>query len=202
MKLFLDILHNQVKNYNDEKIQLYIKKLKDQSDKLRELVSDLLDVSRIQTGKLIFHKENMRLDELIKDTIEALTPTTTNHRFTLETQPVTVLADRFRVYQVVTNLVMNAIKYSPKKKTIKIEIVKKKRYVLVSVRDFGIGLGKEEHEKIFERLYQVKDPEAKMYPGLGMGLYISKDIIQRHGGKIWVKSKKNKGSTFFHLTYK
>jgi len=108
-----------------------------------------------------------------------------------------VFGDRFRVYQVITNLLTNAVKYSPKKDKIIIDAKKVGKEALVSVKDFGIGIPKDKQEKIFEKLYQVTEPDVKTFPGLGMGLYISNEIVKRHNGKMWVKSQKGKGSTFY-----
>ena len=110
---------------------------------------------------------------------------------------VNVFADRFRMYQVLTNLITNAIKYSKGEKQIKVRIKREADKVVVSVQDFGIGIAKEQQKKIFERLYQVQDDNGRTYPGFGMGLYISKEIITRHKGAIWVESEKGKGSTFY-----
>jgi signal transduction histidine kinase len=108
-----------------------------------------------------------------------------------------VYGDKFRIYQVITNLLNNAIKYSPKSNKIIITMQRLKDNAVVSVRDYGIGIAQDKQQRIFEKLYQVTDPEEKTFPGLGMGLYISKEIINAHNGKMWVKSKKGKGSTFY-----
>ncbi len=95
------------------------------------------------------------------------------------------------------NLLTNAIKYSPRGEKITVSVKKRNGSVQVFVKDKGIGIKHEKQEKIFEKLYQVTDPEERTYPGLGLGLYISKEIIERHHGKIWVESEgKGKGSTF------
>ncbi len=100
---------------------------------------------------------------------------------------------------MLTNLLNNAIKYSPQADTVLIRTAKDQNKILVSIQDFGIGIAKEHQEKIFERFYQVTDPDEKTYPGLGIGLYISYEIVKRHGGQMWVESKKGQGATF-HFT--
>ncbi len=141
---------------------------------MKELVNDLLDVSRIQTGKLNFSKEKFKLNELIAETIDGLQGTTNNQPLLYKSkQSFEVFADKFRICQVLTNLITNASKYSPENTAIVIQA------------------------KIFERLYQVTDVTEKTFPGLGMGLYISKEIIKRHRGNIWVEGEKGKGSTFY-----
>ena len=107
-----------------------------------------------------------------------------------------VRADRDRIGQVVINLLTNARKYSPKNSKIIVKVQKNGTHAIVSVQDFGIGIAKPHQGRIFERFYQVTDVAEKTYPGLGIGLYISSEIVRRHNGKIWVESQKGKGSTF------
>ena len=99
--------------------------------------------------------------------------------------------------QVFTNLINNAVKYSPQLKQVDIYITVSQNTVTVSVRDYGIGIPKEHQQKIFDRFYRVSDVHDKTSPGLGMGLYISSEIVKRHGGRLWVESAENKGATFF-----
>jgi PAS domain S-box-containing protein len=198
MKMFLDILHNNLsKNSNVEALG-YVKRIKDQANKIRDLVNDLLDISRIETGKLQFNKEHFFLEEILFDTIEGIQPAVARHELDfIHEDKLPVYGDRFRIYQVITNLLTNAVKYSPKKDRIIIKAKKNCNNAIVSVQDFGVGIPKDKHEKIFEKLYQVTDPDVKTFPGLGMGLYISNEIVKRHKGRMWVKSEKGKGSTFY-----
>ncbi|HSW97076.1 MAG TPA: PAS domain S-box protein [Candidatus Saccharimonadales bacterium] len=198
MKMFLDILHNYLSKDENFEALGYVNRIKDQANKIRDLVNDLLDVSRIETGKMRFNNENFFLDEILRDTIDGMQPAVRKHELLFnQNEKIVVYGDRFRIYQVITNLLNNAVKYSPKKDKIIITAKKIKNEAVVSVKDFGIGIPKDKHQKIFEKLYQVTDPEVKTFPGLGMGLYISNEIIKRHSGKMWVSSQKGKGSTFF-----
>jgi signal transduction histidine kinase len=198
MKLYVDTLLMRLKKTDDAKAQKILAGIKGQTERLQELVNDLLDVSRLQTGKLTFHKEQFRLDTLINETIEGLQGMTNKQElvFVNKKTAVNVLADRFRIYQVLTNLITNAVKYSPSGSKITITLQKEAGKVVVSVKDTGIGIAKDQHKKIFDRLYQVTDMQEKTFPGFGMGLYISKEIIKRHRGTIWVESEKGKGATF------
>lgn len=197
MKMFIDLQRKQLKSVKAEKAKYFNERIKDQADKLKELTNDLLDVSRIQTGKLRFSREEFDLTQIVTDTVEGLSGTTKKHEFILKgKQKNIVTGDRYRIYQVVVNLITNAIKYSPNGKKINITIKKIKNNVIVSVKDFGIGIKKDQQVKIFDRLYQVTDPNEKTFPGLGLGLYISKEIIERHRGKIWVESEIGKGAVF------
>ncbi len=105
--------------------------------------------------------------------------------------------DRYRVYQVLVNLLTNSIKYSPDGGKIIVATKELPKALLVSIEDFGIGIHPRFRKKIFERLYQVSDPRGKTYPGLGIGLFISSEIVKMHGGKIWVEGKRGKGSIFY-----
>jgi signal transduction histidine kinase len=197
MKLYLEALTARLQT-SDKSTQKIISRIKYQTENLQELVSDLLDVSKIQTGKLTFNKEDFSLNELIEEIIQDMQDASANHRISFRTkQKVSVHADRFRLYQVLTNLLTNAIKYSPEGGEIKVGLKRTDGKSVVSVQDFGIGIPKGQQKKIFDRLYQVTDPTEKTFPGLGMGLYISKEIMKRHKGSIWVESQKDKGSTFF-----
>ncbi len=197
MKMFVDLLYKELQKEKQEKPLYFTKRIKDQTYRLTELTNDLLDVSRIETGKLQLHKELFDLHELVQDTVEGLQATTNHTLLIQDRKKIFVSADRYRVYQVLVNLITNAIKYSPNNKKIKITLEKNDSQVIVGIKDYGIGIAKEKQTKIFDRLYQVSDPTEKTFPGLGLGLFISKDIVERHGGKIWLTSKKGKGSTFY-----
>lgn len=198
IRLYLDSLILKMKNASDKNAEKTLQSIRYQTERLQELVSDLLDVSRLQTGKLSFTKENFHINELVKETIEQLQATAKHHSLKLTAPPaIRVYADKFRIYQVVTNLITNAIKYSPGGTAITVRIRKQKNNAVISITDQGIGIAKDQHAKIFQRLYQVVGSKEKTFPGLGMGLYISKEILKRHGGRIWVESEIGKGSTFF-----
>jgi two-component system, OmpR family, phosphate regulon sensor histidine kinase PhoR len=198
LKMFVDLQARKLQGVTAKEVKYFNDRIRDQANRLKELTNDLLDISRIQTGKLHFKIEEFNLAQLVYDTVEGLAGTTKNHKIILKSENnVSIHGDRYRIYQVLINLITNAIKYSPSGKKIVIEVKKVKRTVVVSVQDFGIGIRKEQQEKIFERLYQVTDPAEKTFPGLGLGLFISKEIIKRHNGTIWVKSIIGKGSTFY-----
>lgn len=197
LKIYIEVLLGLIAQYQDEKATKTLLGIKNQTDKLQGLVSDLLDVSRIQTGKLSFKKEPFCINDLLKEIISVLQSTTSQQIILKKYPHVQINADKFRIYQVVTNLLTNAIKYSPQGEKIWIEIQSLKNKLVVSVKDQGIGIDKNQQKRIFDRLYQVTDAKEKKFPGLGMGLYISREIIKRHRGAIWVEGEKGKGSTFY-----
>lgn len=198
LKMFIDLQTQQLKENDATKAVYYNERIRDQANRLKELTNDLLDVSRIQTNKLGLKTEDFDIAEVIHDIVESIQGTTKAHKIIIKnTKKQIVKADRYRIYQVLVNLLSNAIKYSPRGKKIFVQINKDKNSIVVSVQDFGIGISKSQQERIFDRLYQVSEPRERTYPGLGLGLYISKEIVERHKGNLWVESQKGKGSTFF-----
>jgi signal transduction histidine kinase len=176
----------------------FIAKALQQTDKLAGLISDLLDVSKIEAGKLPLNLAVFDLGELIKDVIEVLGHEYHSHRieFTVEHGPLLVHADRSRIEQVIINLLSNAVKYSPAAGHVVVRGNHTEGQIIVSVRDFGIGIQKQHQSNIFSRFYRVDDL-AHHISGLGIGLYISNEIIIRHHGAMWVESEFEKGSTFY-----
>lgn len=197
LKLYIDSLQIRMKDSKDERLLKTLSSIKYQTERLQKLVTDLLDVSRLQTGKLLFTKEVFDLDALLLETVEQLQGTTSHQISYKGKEKLLVDGDKFRIYQVLTNLITNALKYSRESAQIHVRLQKRAGKAQVSVKDFGIGIEKDQQKKIFERLYQVMDDTEKTFPGFGMGLYISKEIVKRHKGSIWVESVRGKGSTFY-----
>lgn len=185
-----------------------LSRLDDQLDKLTELVRDLLDVSKIDAGKLAYSMEEVDMNLLVRETVEDLQRVADRHTIEVKGRAdIHVIADRERIRQVLTNLITNAVKYSPEATRIIVAVSSKggkpgstaPGEVVVCVQDFGIGIPRSAQHRIFERFFQVTDSGAvgqDTYPGLGLGLYISSQIVKRHGGSISVESDPGKGSTF------
>lgn len=197
MKMFVDLQYNAIKKENLQKSSYLAERIRDQTNRLKELVNNLLDVSRLETGKLQLHKDLINVSTLVNETAEGVQASIKNKIVIKNHENLTVFGDKYRLYQVLVNLMTNAAKYSESEKEIIVSVSKTDHTAIVSVKDFGIGIAKDKHKKIFERLYQVTDKREKTFPGLGLGLYISKEIIEKHDGKIWVESRKGKGSSFF-----
>ena len=168
-----------------------------QTGKLARLIDELLDVSRIQTGRIEFHYADVNLGELAEEVATRMQLTTQSHEISVkrDTAP-TIVADRDHLEQVLNNLVTNAIKYSPRGGPITIDVSPDERGVRVSVRDQGIGIPETELDAIFGLFYRSPDRAARDAAGMGLGLYISKEIVSRHGGEIWAESVPQQGSTF------
>jgi PAS domain S-box-containing protein len=193
--MFTEVLKRRIAKHTDKKVLQVLKKMEENVNKLNELVKNILDVSKISKGKMKVSQEKFLVKELVDDIIEDLRPIT-NHQLIVDwhTRDV-VRADKERIRQVLINLITNAVKYSPKADKVIISCFKRGKNIEVSVRDFGIGIPKIEQKKVFNRFYQVSNHAT--YPGLGLGLYISHEIIKANNGKMWVESEEGKGSTFY-----
>ncbi len=204
LKLYVQVLQKQLARLGEENVVQSLTKMDAQLNKLTLLIKDLLNVSRIELGRLDFQQELFDLNELVKETVEQIRPTTGKHGIRVEGQVAQpAWGDKDRIGQVLTNLLTNAIKYSPQTDRIIVRLTSTQDAAMVSVQDFGIGIEQEHISAIFDRFYRVNDPDEKTYPGLGIGLYISYEIIKRHGGTLSVESKKGHGSVFsFTLPYK
>ncbi len=195
MRVFTDLLERRILSLKDRKASHYTKKIREQILKQTLLINDLLDISKMQAGKIELQKEAFDLNKLIRDTVEIMRTTSVTHKFIVKGKVRDkVFGDRQRIGQVLVNLLTNAVKYSPKANKIIIIISEESQFAKVSVRDFGIGIAKRHQRKIFNRFYRAL--EDKNFPGLGIGLYITFEIVRRHEGKIWVESEEGKGSIF------
>lgn len=173
-------------------------RMETQITRLTNLIADLLDVSKIQAGQLDYAEETIDLNALVRDIADTMQQINTTHTITIHgALPTHITGDSDRLGQVFTNLISNAIKYSPQASQVDISLSASQDTVTVSVRDYGIGIPKEHQGKIFDRFYRISDGHNKTIPGLGMGLYISSEIIKRHGGSLWVESAEGQGTTFF-----
>jgi signal transduction histidine kinase len=156
------------------------------------LPTELLDVSKIQAGRLEYVWETVNLDALLREVAETMQQMSATHTIVVRGTPAgSLVGDQDRLEQVFTNLLSNAIKYAPDAPLIEMEVSRSTETVTIRVRDQGIGI--EQREKIFERFYRAFDPSRRAVPGLGMGLYIAVEIVKGHGGTITVDSEVGKG---------
>lgn len=198
IKVFTQILQRQTKNTRTNNAKLYLKRMDSQINRLSNLINELLDVSRIQSNKLLLNLGKININRLIKELVENIQATTDSHKIIIKgSSKNKIIADKDRIEQVLINLLTNAIKYSPKGNKVLLRIKDNKDNITISIKDYGMGIPKKYQAKIFERFFRIDDKRFSASPGLGMGLFISKGIIEKHNGKIWVESKVNKGSTFY-----
>lgn len=197
LKGFAQLLQRRFTKAGDEESARLLLKIDAQVNKLTALIEDLLDVTRGQAGKLRFLETYFSFDELVDEIIEEVQHGTEKHKILRGgLANTTVYADKKRIGQVITNLLSNAIKYSADSYEIIVNTSATNQHVNLSVQDFGLGIAKENQRYVFERFYRVAGAIELTYPGLGIGLYVSREIIKHQGGSIWVKSEKGKGSTF------
>jgi len=197
IKSFAQILEYKFKKMGFAREAELLGKLDAQIDKLTALIGDLLDVTKIEAGKMIFNKNSFSFDELIAEIVEEMQRTTEKHTIRIKGKTgKTLFNDKERIGQVLINLIANAIKYSPYSNEIIIHSSLEENTIKICVQDFGVGISKDKQEKVFDRFFRVSGPDKETYPGLGLGLYISNEIIKRLHGRIWVQSVEGKGSTF------
>ena len=179
------------------KIHNFIGKANRQVSKLTSLVEDLLDVTKIQAGKMELNKRNFVINEVIENCLDQVRGGNDLHEFIVEGETGAVVnADKDRIEQIITNFISNAIKYSPSSNTIHINIKKTENDLSISVKDQGIGIPANKIPFLFDRFFRVQESSQK-FSGLGLGLYISAEIVNRHGGRIGVNSEPGNGSTFW-----
>jgi len=180
-----------------EKAKSYLQKVDMGTAKLERLINDLLDVSKINAGKLQFNKTVFNLNELLRECCENLQLSVTTHRIIVhENENISVYADRFRMEQVIGNLLSNAVKYSPDADVVNVAFRVEQEAVIISVEDHGIGIESQELEKLFDRYYR-SDNAAERFGGLGLGLFISSEIIKAHQGTFWIESELGLGTTVY-----
>lgn len=197
IKAFSQLLEKHLKQSNDKKGYFFLSKMSDQMQRLTELMASFVNVYRIQNGKLSLHKKSFLIDELIAKVVSDYQYTTQTHTILHNSHTkVTVYADQERISQVLVNLISNAIKYSPDSAKVIVRSSQTGKKVIVSVEDFGFGIPKDVQEKIFDRFFRIKDV-PKDISGLGLGLFISSEIVKQHKGQIWVESAGKKGSRFY-----
>ncbi len=169
-----------------------------QASHLAVLIDELLDVSRADTGSLRVQLREVDLSELVREVVEQYSVTVLDHTVHVTaTEPLPVLVDPTRIEQVVLNLLANAVKYSPADASIEVRTYREGADAVVVVSDQGMGIPLDKIEHIFDRFYQAHSTERYGYGGMGLGLYISREIVIRHGGRIWAESRESEGSSFY-----
>ncbi len=197
LKAYMQLISAYNKDKVPEQIKTFITKAEGSISKLQTLVNDLLDVSKIQAGKLHFSTSPLHVNKLVSSCIENASYMFPDYHIVFAPdEDFVVNGNAERLEQVLMNMINNAVKYSPQSKDVILSVEKAGSNVKISVTDYGIGLSAEQQDRIFERFYRVDDKNF-MVSGLGMGLYISKEIIKNHKGTMGVISKIHEGATFY-----
>jgi two-component system CheB/CheR fusion protein len=197
IKGYAEILLEKLEKFDEKESAVLLRKLIFQVDRLTNLIKDLLDTTRIVEGKLELNLTAFDLNKAIATQLKELQNIYATHAFDFQPGKIKkVSADRERIEEVLSNLISNAVKYSPDRKRVTITTESLPEGVKVSVADEGVGLSAEDQQKIFHRFVRVKNPKIPGSTGMGLGLYISSGIIRQHGGAIDVQSEPGLGSTF------
>jgi len=197
IKAYAQVMEALFKRSGEEKYADMMSRIDKQVNRLNYLIADLLDVTKINSGRLEFNITRFDFNEMVEELTDDLQRISPNHAIRKDLRfRGFILSDRDRIIQVITNLVNNAIKYSPNASAINILTDQKDGEVTLCVEDYGIGIGRDKTEKVFEQFYRVSGTKEHTFPGLGLGLYISSEIIKRMGGRIWVNSVEGRGSKF------
>ena len=201
MRGYLSLLHEEARKKLNKNEQQYLERSFISANQLNALVENLLNLSRVERGALKLNIQPINFEEVIAATIDNLhnLADQKNISITLQTpsKPVIVMADNFRIGEVLTNLIANAINYTAATGKIKITLSVEGQKAQVAINDTGQGIPQSAISHLFTKFYRVQSSLAMGSKGTGLGLYISKAIVQGHRGRIWVQSVEGKGSTFF-----
>lgn len=197
IKGYIQLLERSLDKNDISTVRNRLHKVQNQVEKLNILVADLLDISKIENGKLKLNPNYFCFEDLQKHILEVMQQNNPQIKIVKTgSVDVKVFADEMRLEQVINNFISNAIKYAPDSTEIHVTSELREGEIYFSVRDFGIGMSKEHEQKVFEKFYRIEE-SSERFQGLGIGLYICHEIIERHQGKIGVISKAGEGSTFY-----
>ncbi|HZU66195.1 MAG TPA: HAMP domain-containing sensor histidine kinase [Ktedonobacteraceae bacterium] len=179
-------------------IRTALESIDGQTRRLNAVVNELLELSNIRAGNIGLHRETCNLSDICHQVVEQ-EMLLSNRKITLiaPTTPILLQADSNRMHNLIINLVNNALKYSSPASPVEVYLSRLENTVLVKVRDFGTGIPEDQQARVFEPFYRGPDLQASPHGGLGLGLTICKEIVDRHGGQIWCESQEGSGSTFF-----
>lgn len=198
LKAYIELAKEKEKQKGDFQAVNLLTKSEKQIDRLTVLINQLLDVSKIDTDQFEFQNTQFDLNHLIKDVVEMVQQTDKQHRIVTHLEGSLLLSgDRNRLAQVTQNILINAIKYSPQSDQVIVDSHESNGHAVVCIQDFGIGIPAKDQEKVFDKFYRSRGKSGTSVSGVGLGLYISAEIIRRHHGSIWVESEPGQGSTFY-----
>lgn len=198
LSLYTQLLAERLKLEPDKQNFEMVRDIQGQTDRLVRLINDLLTVNTLESNTFILHEDVFDLSAMVRAIAAEVQKASKSHKIIVRGRLVRkVQGDRDRIEQVLTNLLQNAVKYSLRADKVVVGISSKGGVALVSVQDFGLGIAKSDQNRIFDRYFRAHDQKSGRIAGFGLGLYIASEIIKKHGQKIWMKSVKGKGSTFF-----
>ena len=195
---FAEVLIDNWAFLEDERKLSYLERIERTVDRLTALVDDVLEVSRIESGQLSFSNAPLDMETLIRRAVTELLPGNDEQRVRISIAPGVgpAVGDEARIWQVVSNLVSNALKFSPPSSPVEIRVSDTGEEIAVAVRDWGPGIAPDDVAKLFKRFSRVGPGSELQSKGTGLGLYIAKSLVERQGGRIWVDTTLGEGSTF------
>ncbi|RFZ91289.1 PAS domain S-box protein [Mucilaginibacter conchicola] len=198
MKGYLQVIEMKARKVSAGDVAEIAKKAQRQTDRMQEMITGFLDVARITEGKILLNQSSFDINSILQSAEDDVTVTVKSGlvKFT-RCEQVFINGDKGKIEQVLLNLVNNAIKYSPREPIITVSCIKEENNAVIRVIDRGLGIHPADLPNIFERFYRVDHKDVKMIAGFGIGLYICKEIIERHGGSIGVNSVLGEGSEFW-----
>lgn len=198
ISLNLQLIQAHLSGPQDKRLLKYTTTMEDQVRRLTSLINGLLNSSKIRATGFEYHKGIFDVNELVEETIKDIQKGTKTHKIIKIGMPLgKVKGDRDKIAQVLINLLINAIRYSPNATKIMVTSSITDGKVIICVQDFGIGISEINQKKVFGRFFRMTDSSKDTFYGVGLGLDISSQIVRRHKGKMWVKSKEGKGSSFY-----
>jgi PAS domain S-box-containing protein len=197
LKVYMHLLKEQLMEEKNDTSLLYVERANDQIAKLTKLINELLDLSRIEANRMEYNFDIFHYSSFIQNLVSSCREINNSHKIEIkEDSSVFIRADKELLRQSVINLIDNAIKFSPSANKIVVDISVNDNQVITTVTDFGVGIDKRHHKKIFDRFYRINESQKQTFPGLGIGLFVTAEIIKKHGGKIWVENKQEKETNF------
>jgi PAS domain S-box-containing protein len=196
---FAELLGEEIEGPLNEKQKRFINHIHKDSMHLLELINDILDLSRVESGRLRMERETFDVAQSVEEALASIRPGATAKSLSIGADiavSTAIYADRVRFKQILYNLLSNAVKFTPEQGKIRVEAHLRDEFVEITVSDTGIGIPKEQLEAIFDKFYQVGATTKGVREGTGLGLAITKALVENHGGRIWVKSELGKGSRF------
>ncbi len=198
IQAYIQLLAARAKKTEDTFSVVKLDKAHTQVKKMTALINGFLNASSFEAGKIYLNEQAFEMNTLLSEIVEEAVLISTNHNIILlPGSSLSVHADRDKIGQVVNNFLSNAIKYSANGKNIEISCKQLNGSLQIGVKDEGMGIMKQDQEKLFDRYYRIESEQTQHISGFGLGLYLSAEIIHRHNGKVWVESEMHKGSTFY-----
>jgi PAS domain S-box-containing protein/excisionase family DNA binding protein len=197
IKMYTQILQRKLEQHADESVSKALSHIKSQTDRLTELIGSLLEKSKIRARGFTYKDADFDLEDAVKESAENIRHAKASHEIIIKGKITKKInADKERIQQVFENLLSNAIKYSPDAQKVMVYLKSDNKSATVCVEDFGFGISQENIDNLFMPFFRAEDTQREAFPSIGLGLFISSEIIKHYNGKISVKSEKDKGSTF------